>query len=49
MTQRLELFALPAMPTGFAVWLLGSSADSFGLAVAGILLLIAGAFTWNRH
>ena len=48
MTQRLELFALPAMPIGFAVWFLGSSADSFGLGVSGILLLIAGAFAWNR-
>ena len=49
MNRRLELYALPAMPGGFALWLLGASAESFGISLAGLLLLISGAVSWNQR
>jgi len=39
--------ALAAMPTGFAVWLVGMSLNSYSVSVLGLLLLIAGGFYWQ--
>ena len=39
--------ALPAIPCGLALWLLGMGADSYGAALGGLLLLIGGAFLWQ--
>ena len=35
------------MPSGFALWLVGMSTNSYGGTLAGLLLLIAGAFLWQ--
>jgi hypothetical protein len=45
--QFLYQAALPAMPLGFVLWLMGMARDSYGLAVAGLLLGIAAAFIWH--
>ncbi len=39
--------ALPAMPSGIALWLIGMNADHYGTALVGLLLLIGGAFLWQ--
>lgn len=39
--------ALPAMPCGFACWLLGMAAESYLAAALGLSLLIGGAFLWQ--
>lgn len=39
--------ALPAMPLGFVLWLVGMSRDSYVLGVAGLLVGTAAAFLWQ--
>jgi hypothetical protein len=39
--------ALPAMPTGLVLWLIGMANDSYPLGVTGLLVLIAGGFIWQ--
>ena len=39
--------ALPAMPLGFVLWLVGMARDSYVLGVAGLLIGIAAAFIWQ--
>lgn len=39
--------ALPAMPLGLALWLVGMSQASYAVSVSGLLVLIAGGFVWQ--
>jgi len=39
--------ALPAIPLGFVLWLVGMARDSYVLGVAGLLIGIAAAFIWQ--
>jgi len=39
--------ALPAIPLGFVLWLIGMARDSYALGVLGLLGLIAGGFVWQ--
>ena len=49
MSSPLQSLALPLMPTGFALWLIGAGLDSFGLVIGGLLLLIGSAVAWNAQ
>jgi hypothetical protein len=40
--------ALPAMPLGVALWMLGSAEGSYVLAAGGLLAVILGAFFWTE-